>query len=657
MASRVRLICLAFLAILLSACDSAEDLVNRRLPPVPVEQHRAAVIQAAQTAIAGLDEANAGFSLRIEDIAATLNASGFAERLGVGQLKLRGDRQLILAEMDVARTFSDSDFPELDENTKRQIAAMKPEIKGRITFGLGLASSHAPSEDGRVAIGLRLLPLFRNVEVERLALTGELDVDVVVTMMNRLADRVSYELSRSEVAKVSFPTRVDLAFKNADGVQEKITATEKPVSSPVIARSEAWLVDADSVTFIAELAPVGTPAGLSSGNADYAQLRTEFTEKLMQGLGVADAASANWVAVSKKLVASLVNGAVEQRQPCIKAKAVLPGLPFSNKVEIPDNTEMDCTPRIDCTPRRDCGGDNHCVQADDCKATRDCQVCALGACFNDPACERIKANTTYNCEVRRAARKLECERIGAPAKAACETERAAEQASCETQKSSRRLTCEAGRQGLEKVAGTGTLANLAGAVGGSVDISICIKNFAVNPSLERLEAWASIGGEGAVDLGIKYIPEGIAGYFTCHFPWTEDKHIKVMLTEQSAKIDAALVLDGTTSDVTLRADIKTSALAAPLRPNPRDLLLESYAMRTSCAPVDAMLHEMTLDVTQSVPKIDGDFKLPGEGRALVLTLEPATFLVGGTNVVAKSATVSNSQALILNDDRSSVPAN
>lgn len=657
MASRVRLIWLAFLAILLSACDSAEDLVNRRLPPVPVEPHRAAVIQSAQTAIAGLDEANAAFNLRIEDIAATLNATGFTERLGVGQMKLRGDRQLILAEMDVARTFSGEDFPELDENTKGLIAVMKPEIKGRITFGLGLASSHAPSEDGRVAIGLRLLPLFRNVEVERLALAGDLDVDVLVTMMNRLADRVSDELRRAEVAKASFPTQVDLAFKNADGVQEKITVTEKPVSSPVNARSEAWLIDGGNVTFIAELAPVDTPAGSSSGNADYAQLQTEFTEKLTQGLGVADAASGNWIATSKKLVASLVNGAVEQGQPCIKAKAVLPGLPFSNKVEIPDNTEMDCTPTIDCTARRDCGGANLCEQADDCKSTRDCQVCALGACFNDPACERIKANTKYNCEVRRAARKLECERIGAPAKAACETERAAEQASCETRKSSRRLTCEAGRQSLEKLAETGTLANLAGAVAGSADISICIKKFAVAPSLERLEAWTSIGGEGTVDLGLKYVPQGIAGYFACNFPWTEDKRIKVVLAEQSTKLDAALALDNSTSDAMLTADIKTSVLAAPMHPDPRELLLESYAMRTSCAPVDAMLHEMTLDVTQSVPKIDGDFKLSGEGRTLMLTLEPATFLVGGTNVVAKSAYASNPKAIILNDDRSSVPAN
>src|SRR4029079_1259264 len=114
MASRAPLILLAFLAILRSVCESAEDLVNRRLPPVSVEQHRTTAIQAAQAAIAQLDEANIGFNLRIEEIAAALNANGLAERLG-GRLKLRGDRQLILAEMEVTRTFSGGDFPEFDE--------------------------------------------------------------------------------------------------------------------------------------------------------------------------------------------------------------------------------------------------------------------------------------------------------------------------------------------------------------------------------------------------------------------------------------------------------------------------------------------------------------------------------------------------------------
>ncbi len=642
--------------------------MNRRLPPVPVEQHRTTAIQSAQTGIAQLGEANVGFNLRIEEIAAALNANGFAERLGVGQLRLRGDRQLILAEMEVARTFSSGDFPEFDENTKSLIDGMKPEIKGRIVIGLGLASTDAVSEDGRLTIGLRLLPLFRNVDVERVALAGKLEVNVLVTLMNRMADKVSVELSQTEFAKVSFPTipfkQADLsrliAFKNAHDVDERMLFPAKPIPSPTYVRSEAWLIDGGNVTFIAELAPVGTPPAPNSaaaGDEDYTHLQTEFAGKLMQGLGVADAASADWIAVSKRLVAQRFNAAVEQGQPCIEAKALLPAHTFSNKVEIPDNTEIDCAPNIDCTPTRDCSDANLCEQTDVCRSTRDCQVCALGACFNDPACERIKAAEIYDCEVTKAGRKLECERIGAPAKVACEVEKAATTAMCEMRKSSRQLACEAGGQSLTKLAGTGNIANLSGTVGGAADISICIRKLAIAPSLERLEAWASVNGEGTVDLGLKYGPLDIAGYFACSFPWAEEKHIKVVLAEQSTKLDAALALESSASNATLTADIKASAFVAPMRPGPRELLLQGYDMRTSCAPVGAMLHAMTLDVTQSVPEISGDFKLPGEDRALVLTLEPATFLLGGMNVVAKSIYTANAKALILNAERSAVPVN
>src|SRR4029079_10941182 len=102
---------------------------------------------------------------------------------------------------------------------------------------------------------------------------------------------------------------------------------------------------------------------------------------------------------------------------------------------------------------------------------------------------------------------------------------------------------------------------------------------------------------------------------------------------------------------------KTSALIARMRPGPRELLLGSYSMRAACTPIGAMLHDVALDVTPSVPEIDGDFGLTGEERTLVLTWEPMTFEVAGTNVVDKAAYVSTAKALILSGDQSAVPAN
>ncbi|MGE3875511.1 MAG: hypothetical protein AB7F74_21365 [Parvibaculaceae bacterium] len=668
MISRVPLIWLALLAMLLSGCDSAEDLVNRRLPPLSDEPHHAAAIQAAQVALAGLDDANAGFNFRIEDIAAAVKTAGVIERLGVARLRLRGDRQLILAEADVTKAFSKDDFPDLDADTKSQIEILKPEIKGRISLGLGVAGASADSEDGRLTIDVRLLPLFRNMEVEHVTLAGDLDIDLVITLMNRLADKVAGELSRTEIAKVSIPAipfkQADLsralAFKHADGADANIAISAKPLSSSVYMRSLAWLVDGSNVTFIAELAPSGTApvAGSATpGRQDFAQLQAEFARKLMDGLGIANPGD-HWIAVSKQLVAGLVTAAFGQGQPCFGMRTALPDRNFSNPVTIPDTTTLDCTPEIDCTPTKDCSAARNCRKTDDeCRQARDCRVCALGACFNDPACEREKTGAQYDCEVGQALRMIKCELDGASDQSVCERERAGERAVCETRKSATRLSCEAGRESIGKLMAAGNFAKVAGRVGGSADISVCVKEFAVAPSLERLEASATVSGEGAVDLGLDYVPQDIAGYYACPFSWPEDKHIEITLPGQPARIDAALTLETSASSPALRANIKTSAFAAHMRPGPRELLLESYDMRAVCSPVGAMLNKMTLDVTPAIPEIDGDFSLPGEDRALVMALEPMTFRISGTNVIAQAAYVSNSRSLILNADLPAVPAN
>ena len=144
---------------------------------------------------------------------------------------------------------------------------------------------------------MRLLPLFRNIEVERVAVEGELDVDVLVTLMNGLAGKVANELSLIEVAKISFPVTPfqqgdlsrSIALKNGNGDGEKINISARPVSSPFHLHSAVWLVDGGNATFIGELAPAGTsPVANSavSGNEDYEQLQTEFSRKLMEGLGL-----------------------------------------------------------------------------------------------------------------------------------------------------------------------------------------------------------------------------------------------------------------------------------------------------------------------------------------------------------------------------------
>jgi hypothetical protein len=277
-------------------------------------------------------------------------------------------------------------------------------------------------------------------------------------------------------------------------------------------------------------------------------------------------------------------------------------------------------------------------------------VCALGACFNDPACEREKMVARQNCEIRKAARVLECEHLGTPKKTACEAERAAKQASCETQKSAQKLACETGEENLAKFAGAGKLARLSGTVGGSASLSVCMKEVSVGAALEKLQASATVSGEGAIDLGIKYVPLEIAGYFDCDFSAWKDMRTKIRFPDRSARLEAPLVLEASTPTPILRARIKASAVALRLQPSPRELLLKNYETRSTCAPLGAMLHQMTLDLTQFVPQVDDNLSWPGQERDLVLTLQPMAFFVSGANAADKAAYASNAKALILNAD-------
>jgi hypothetical protein len=70
-----------------------------------------------------------------------------------------------------------------------------------------------------------------------------------------------------------------------------------------------------------------------------------------------------------------------------------------------------------------------------------------------------------------------------------------------------------------------------------------------------------------------------------------------------------------------------------------------------------MLHDMPLDATPSVPEIDADFRLPGEDRSLVLTLEPLALVISGTNVAAAATYASNAKALVLNAVQPIAPGN
>ncbi|MER9684688.1 MULTISPECIES: hypothetical protein [unclassified Mesorhizobium] len=683
-----------------------EKVVNDRFPPVSPEQHRTEAISTAMSALAGMKDPNIAVGLSISDAAKIINSSELKSRFGIVNVTLRGDQQILFADVSLDKQFSDVDFPALDNDTRTTLNSWRPHFKGTITFGLGVTSASAQSENGNLNLSFHLLPLFKNIHVDKIDLAEKIDLtaaaDMLIPLLNDYADNISGELSRADFAKVSFPAipidRMDPSRSiSLDGPEEaaaKITISGNPISSPVYIRSVVWLIDADSFAAIAELAAVGSePVAAADGAAgavDFSRLDVEFTQRLSAGLSLPEAIKGEWIAVSKSLVADVVNAVVTQADLCIGASASIPDQSFSNKIEIPDETSIDCTPKMDCTPTKDCTPTADCTQTQDCSQTRDCsqphdernchacllrapRVCFFGSCSggqcikegNDPFCEAQKAaqNDAYagsrlkceaekaaargECEAAKSGRKFDCEKNKAASKVQCEGQKEAARLACEAEKTGKKALCETAKEGLKRISRLGNVANVDGKVGGSGTLSVCIKKLSLSHSLDNLSASLSVSGQASADFGIKYVPLDIAGYLVCQVPWTENKHLDVRLPTQELGLSSQISLDMTTTPPKLKAVFKTSALAVKMRPGPRDLILQSYNMRLSCLPVNGLLDPVVVEASRAIPELNGDFELAGQERAFELVLTPTTFEIEGTSMSATTSYQATEKALVV----------
>lgn len=528
-------LCAIIACLALSACNPIEKLVNSKFPPVTADEHRKTAIASVTAVMAVMENPTVGANIRLSDAAATLNASDLRSQFGITDVLLRGEEQILFADVSVDKRLSQEDFPGLDDSTAQTIGLLKPQVRGKLSFGFGLTSAAAIESNGKTEIRFRLLPLFRNIHVDEVVLADTADVtaasDVIARILNRFADNVSGALSQSDFTKLTIPvvpnrigeTNSTVAMTNEDGISAKVTMSANPVASPVYLRSAAFLIDVDTVSILVDLAKTGTPLASATDTpaGEFADVKEQFITKMNVGFDVGEPNTTNWIGVSKALVAHIVNSAVEQGQPCFNVMASLEEQTFSQKIEIPDETTINCTPAMSCTPTRDCTPTRSCTPTENCEQTTDCRQtaecnqtricrrCLFGICGNDPVCEaekvlargkcetakegrrldceRLKSSNKASCEVAKEGRRMDCERLKTTEKAACESEKAAERIGCETTKTAKKMACESGKEALKRVARLGNLANLDGGVSGEGRLEICMRQIQISPTLENID--------------------------------------------------------------------------------------------------------------------------------------------------------------------------
>lgn len=693
----LKVIFLLSLFLGLSGCfeEKIKRLVDKEFPPIDIAQQRATAVELGQKALVNLRGASFVANFDMDDIRAGIELLEL-EKYNVTDLKVEPDQQMIFVDLAVDGVFDSKVVPGLEPDQAEMLDLARPEIVGSLRFGVSMGTEIDESD-----VLLRILPIFSEIKLEKLELLGALDIakpaEFITAVINKFSDNISGELTRGDFTKIRFPTspvkEIDFTSSSIHsddaGNSADLRVEAKPLSEPINIGQSAVLIQRDSVVVLLEVSPTALPApevAEFEGSVEFTDFQANFSAAISELLPAAEQPEGTWGVISKSFLANVLNKTVNDSELCFSGNATLAKQTFSEKIEIPDENVIDCTPTRNCTPTRQCNFDhincqqnNDCSQNKDCTSTRSCSFkknhdtrncnrCLVnnpfGGCSirgNDPGCELAKAaqNKAYDiahagrvadcerlkrtekglCEADKVKRKAACEAEKVAAKGLCEADKKAKKTDCErlksqkklqceTEKKGEKLLCETGKEALKRLSRLGNLANVNGGVQGSGSVEICVRKFLVSDDVSTLALNLDAEGSATAEASVKFVPLDIVGHLLCQFPFTEDKTVSVNIPRQSIDINSDLAFENTVDGLKITTETSASDIGAKISPRPRDLILQSYNMTLACSPVAPLLHTVNLSVGSVVPEMKGDVSIPVDKITNEVIVEPFELLAG-----------------------------
>ncbi|UWQ25697.1 hypothetical protein K3553_04340 [Leisingera aquaemixtae] len=641
------IVLLLCLCVGLSGCfeEKIKSLVDKEFPPIEIAQQRATAVELGQKALVNLRDASFVASFDMNDIRAAIELLEL-EHYNVTDIKVEADQQMILVDLSVGGVFDSKVVPGLELDQAELLDLARPEIVGSLRFGVSIGTEIVESD-----VLLRVLPIFSEVKFEKLELLGVLDIakpaEFITAVVNKFSDNISGELTRAEFTKIRFPTspvkEIDFTSSSSQGddagnsVDLRVEA--KPLSEPIHIGQSAVLIQSDSVVIILVVSPTALPApdvAEFEGSVEFADFQANFSAVISEMLPATEQPEGTWAVVAKGFLASVMNKAVNDSELCFSGNAVLAKQTFSEKIEIPDENVVNCTPDRNCQQTNDCRQTEDCRQTNDCRQTGSCRACLLRAPFTGHC---IQHGNDPICEARKVGRRVDCERLKEQREAACEAGKVTRRLDCERLKETRRLTCEGekaaekglcevGKEALKRLSRTGNLANINGGVQGTGSVEICVRKFLVSDDVSTLALSLDAEGSATAEASVKFVPLDIVGHLLCQFPFTEDKTVSVNIPRQGIDINSDLAFENTVDGLKITTETSASDIGAKISPSPRDLILQSYNMTLACAPVAGLLHPINLSVGSVVPEMKGDISIPVDKITNEMIVEPFELLAG-----------------------------
>lgn len=603
------LFALSWICMLSGCSDPLKDLVNSKWPPISVEQQREAAIQSAAQTLAKLTMPNVAFGVLLSD-AQKVALSEDLKKLGVSDVSLAGDKQLLSLSVKFSRAFTEVDAGD-NADLRNLVATLRPEITGKIAIHAGFTSGLA-TQGATPTLELRVLPALAAITVDKIKLAEKVDVtkvgELLAALLNRYKDNVSGEVSRAPFTLVTIPALasgpvdVSKSFKVINtGVAATVDVKASPITVPFKLDGVAWLVTDKELTVLVQLVPVAAGAAApaaSSVEPTFDAVKKRVEELTKASFDVPAIGAANWVAIRKDLLASATNNVVSQSGLCVSAIAETPNQHVSATIPMPKADDISCGQSTPCNvgacsfhmdeDRRGCGDLDF-----GCRAFREA--------------ENIRRRTQANADV-----------------AACQIAEASKKGVCELGKEAARVLCEGAKAGLK----------ILGPNFGRVDadlklktngVQVCLRDFALSPALDKVQFALDVQGKALADVNVKFTPLDIVGHLTCPFPWSKAQTFEASLRDSRLGISSPMQF--VVEKGVARVDFATEPLTVKgkLSQSPVEYLLNSPAMSVACPIVNAA-KPLVVTLTPFVKELRGDidYTLPQQKATLDLTLPTQT---------------------------------
>lgn len=172
---------LAFLLICivgLSGCeDTIKELVDKKFPPVSIDQYRETAIATASASLAAMQSPDVVVVLRLDDVQRALDSTDTFTNANVKEVMFEGDSQLLLAEIHIDGVFTSSMFPDMDAKSAEILDLLKPNLDGVLKIGASMTSAVAAGARPNMSLDFIILPLFSEMRIKELTDWNTIELD------------------------------------------------------------------------------------------------------------------------------------------------------------------------------------------------------------------------------------------------------------------------------------------------------------------------------------------------------------------------------------------------------------------------------------------------------------------------------------------------